>query len=101
MVHRVDLHNALRSQAEKGFEGRCVSIHLNSKIESVVSDPRVSYISVGFDTLPGQDAEAGEVHLQDGRTVRGDLIIGADGLHVSISQPGLSVSCLMNAEAWL
>ncbi|KAI1167542.1 hypothetical protein F5B18DRAFT_444466 [Nemania serpens] len=62
LAHRVDLHNMLRSQAERGFQGRGVSIHLNSKIVSV-------------------DAETGEVHLQDGRTIRGDLIIGADGLH--------------------
>jgi len=31
----------------------------------------------------GQDAETGEVHFMDGRTVQGDLVIGADGLHVS------------------
>ncbi|KAJ2973350.1 hypothetical protein NUW58_g8957 [Xylaria curta] len=62
LTHRVDLHNALRSLAERGFQGRSVTIHLNSKVESV-------------------DAETGEVHLQDGRVVRGDLVIGADGLH--------------------
>ncbi|GAP86467.1 putative 3-hydroxybenzoate 6-hydroxylase 1 [Rosellinia necatrix] len=62
MVHRVDLHNGLRLLAEKGFQGRSVAIHLNSKVESV-------------------DAETGHVHFQDGRTVQGDLVIGADGLH--------------------
>ncbi|KAI3336709.1 FAD/NAD(P)-binding domain-containing protein [Xylariaceae sp. AK1471] len=62
MVHRVDVHNALRSLAERGFQGRTVKIHLNSKVESV-------------------NAETGEVHFQDGRKVKGDLVIGADGLH--------------------
>ncbi|KAI1116013.1 hypothetical protein F5Y14DRAFT_408948 [Nemania sp. NC0429] len=62
LAHRVDLHNALRSHAAGEFQGRRVTIHLNSKVESV-------------------DAETGEVHFQDGRIVRGDLIIGADGLH--------------------
>lgn len=84
LVHRVDLHNALRSQAERGFQGRCVNIHLSSKIDSVVSSLRhSSSMSITSDTRRGQNAESGEVHLDDGRTVRGDLIVGADGLHVS------------------
>ncbi|KAI1742202.1 FAD/NAD(P)-binding domain-containing protein [Xylaria scruposa] len=62
MTHRVDLHNALRLLAEKGFHSRSVKIHLNSKVESV-------------------NAETGEVHLMDGRTVKGDLVVGADGTH--------------------
>jgi hypothetical protein len=39
MAHRVDLHNGLRLLAEKEFEGRTVKIHLNAKVESVVSCP--------------------------------------------------------------
>ncbi|KAI1816092.1 FAD/NAD(P)-binding domain-containing protein [Poronia punctata] len=62
MTHRVDLHNTLRSLAEKGHQGRGVKIHLRSKVESV-------------------NADTGEVHFLDGRTVQGELIIGADGLH--------------------
>ncbi|KAI0118794.1 hypothetical protein GGR51DRAFT_545336 [Nemania sp. FL0031] len=62
LAHRVDLHNGLRLLAEKGYQGRTVKIHLNSKVESVT-------------------AETGEVHFQDGGTVQGDLVIGADGLH--------------------
>ncbi|KAI8950906.1 hypothetical protein F4801DRAFT_590099 [Xylaria longipes] len=62
MVHRVDLHNALRLFAERGFQGKPVKIHLNSRVESV-------------------NAETGEVHFLDGRTAQGDLVIGADGLH--------------------
>ncbi|KAI0202211.1 FAD/NAD(P)-binding domain-containing protein [Astrocystis sublimbata] len=62
MVHRVDLHNALRSMAETEFQGRSVKIHLDSKVESV-------------------NAETGEVCIKGGRTVKGDLVIGADGLH--------------------
>ncbi|KAI0476787.1 hypothetical protein F4859DRAFT_62769 [Xylaria cf. heliscus] len=71
MVHRVDLHNALRLLAGKGFQGRSVKIHLNSKVESV-------------------NAETGEVHFQDGRTVQGDLVVGADGLHSRSVQAVLS-----------
>ncbi|KAI1126687.1 hypothetical protein F5Y10DRAFT_278637 [Nemania abortiva] len=71
MVHRVDLHDGLRSLAEKGFQGRPVKIHLNSKVESA-------------------NAETGEVHFQDGRTVQGDLVIGADGLHSRTVQAVIS-----------
>ncbi|KAI8634746.1 FAD/NAD(P)-binding domain-containing protein [Xylariaceae sp. FL1651] len=35
MTHRVDLHNALRQLAERGFQGKAAKIHLNSKAESV------------------------------------------------------------------
>ncbi|KAI0456129.1 hypothetical protein F5B21DRAFT_513484 [Xylaria acuta] len=71
MVHRADLHTGLRLLAERGFQGRSVKIHLNSKVDSV-------------------DAETGEVHFQDGRTVQGDLVIGADGLHSHSVQAVLS-----------
>ncbi|KAI0907951.1 hypothetical protein F4823DRAFT_521763 [Ustulina deusta] len=62
MTHRVDIHSSLRALSERGFQGRSVKIHLNSKVDSV-------------------NAETGEVHFQDGRTVQGDLVIGADGIH--------------------
>ncbi|KAI0408782.1 hypothetical protein F4802DRAFT_367176 [Xylaria palmicola] len=71
LVHRVDVHNGLRLLAERGFHGRSVTIHLNSKVESV-------------------NTETGEVHLQDGRTVQGDLVVGADGLHSRTVQAILS-----------
>ncbi|KAI0435092.1 hypothetical protein F5Y09DRAFT_327780 [Xylaria sp. FL1042] len=62
MTHRVDIHSSLRALAEKGFQGRPVKIHLNSKVDWV-------------------NAETGEVHFQDGHTAKGDLIVGADGVH--------------------
>ncbi|KAI0528082.1 hypothetical protein F5B22DRAFT_583524 [Xylaria bambusicola] len=62
MTHRVDIHSSLRAHAEKGFQGRAVKIHLRSKVKSV-------------------NAETGEVHFEDGRTVQGDLVVGADGIH--------------------
>ncbi|KAI1755411.1 hypothetical protein F4782DRAFT_404198 [Xylaria castorea] len=71
MAHRVDLHNALRLLAEKGFQGRAVKIHLNSKVESV-------------------NAETGEIHLKDGSTIQGDLVVGADGIHSRSVQAMLS-----------
>ncbi|KAI1154212.1 hypothetical protein F4825DRAFT_460549 [Nemania diffusa] len=71
MAHRVDLHNGLRLLAEKGFQGRPVKIHVNSKVDSV-------------------NAETGEVHFQDGRIVRGDLVIGADGVHSRTVQAVIS-----------
>ncbi|KAI1176257.1 hypothetical protein F4777DRAFT_588000 [Nemania sp. FL0916] len=83
MTHRVDLHNGLRLMAERGFQGRSVKIHLNSKVESVVSGPQdiVTTNITDIDAQPIQNAETGEIHLQDGRTAQGDLVIGADGLH--------------------
>ncbi|KAI0153204.1 FAD/NAD(P)-binding domain-containing protein [Xylariaceae sp. FL1272] len=62
LVHRVDLHNALRKMVADGFNGRAAKIHLNSKVQSV-------------------DAATGEVRFEDGNVVRGDLVVGADGLH--------------------
>jgi salicylate hydroxylase len=37
LVHRVDLHNALREKAEEGTEGRKPKIHLSCPVDSVVS----------------------------------------------------------------
>ncbi|KAJ5813245.1 hypothetical protein N7447_010268 [Penicillium robsamsonii] len=62
LTHRVDLHNALRATAAKGFNSRSVSVRLSSRVKSV-------------------DAERGVVTLEDGNTFTGDLIIGADGIH--------------------
>ncbi|KAI1326829.1 FAD/NAD(P)-binding domain-containing protein [Xylariaceae sp. FL0255] len=62
LVHRVDLHNALRELAAKDYNGRTAKIHLNTKVQSV-------------------NAATGEVFFEDGSRVRGDLIVGADGLH--------------------
>ncbi|KAF7679750.1 salicylate 1-monooxygenase [Alternaria burnsii] len=62
LVHRVDLHNALRKKAEEGFAGKKPEIHLSCAVESV-------------------DPSTGTVILEDGRVLQADLIIGADGVH--------------------
>ncbi|KAH5319261.1 hypothetical protein HBI12_113530 [Parastagonospora nodorum] len=62
LVHRVDLHNALREKAEKGFGGKKPKIHLSCAVDSV-------------------DPSTGRVTLADGRVFQSDLIIGADGVH--------------------
>ncbi|KAL5337705.1 FAD/NAD(P)-binding domain-containing protein [Aspergillus crustosus] len=62
LTHRVDLHNALRAAADQEVEGRKVNIQLSSRVASV-------------------DAEAGVVTLENGHTFKGDLVIGADGIH--------------------
>lgn len=38
LVHRVDLHNALRDLSEKGFAGKKPALHLSSPVDRVVSD---------------------------------------------------------------
>jgi salicylate hydroxylase len=58
LIHRVDLHEALKEAAI----AHGVQIHLSSPIESV-------------------DAEAGSVTVGDGHTITADVVIGADGLH--------------------
>jgi salicylate hydroxylase len=71
LIHRIDLHNALKDIArnEQG-EGKPVAIHLQSRVASV-------------------DVEKTSVTLSDGRVISGDLILGADGVHVSSSQRNL------------
>jgi 2-polyprenyl-6-methoxyphenol hydroxylase-like FAD-dependent oxidoreductase len=51
-----------------------VIIHLQSRVESV-------------------DVEASEITLSDGRSVKGDLIIGADGTHVCPPSVLISSHC--------
>lgn len=65
LVHRIDLHNALKNKAtdERG-EGKPVEIHLKSRVASV-------------------DVEESTIVLHDGRRIKGDLVLGADGVHVS------------------
>lgn len=62
--HRVDLHRGLREVATGEGEGKAVVIRLGK--EAV-----------------GVDCERGEVSLGDGEVVRGDLVVVADGAHVS------------------
>ena len=61
LVHRGDLHQVLREAVEKLKPG---AIHLGARC-------------VGLD----QDETGATLRIEDGRTARGDVLIGADGVH--------------------
>lgn len=94
LVHRVDLHNALRATAARDVNGKRIDIKLACRVASVVSQILVLYwpfkthsiISIVLNTVLSimgtQDANAGVVTLEDGTVYSGDLVIGADGIHV-------------------
>jgi salicylate hydroxylase len=64
-VHRVDLHNKLKSEATStSRDGVPVKLHLACKVVDI-------------------DLYNACVTLEDGRVFNGDLLLGADGLHVS------------------
>lgn len=64
-MHRVDLHNKLKSEAtSKSRDGVPVKLHLACKVVDI-------------------DLYNARVTLEDGRIFDGDLLLGADGLHVS------------------
>jgi hypothetical protein len=66
LLHRVDLHSELRRLALNPGEGyNPATINLSSEVVDV-------------------DCEAGVLVLKDGRKVKKDLIVGADGVHVSL-----------------
>lgn len=60
-IHRIDLHEGLRDLALS----LGVGIHLRNAVTSV-------------------DPEAGSITLEDGTTVTGDVVIGADGIHSKV-----------------
>jgi salicylate hydroxylase len=63
LCHRVDLHNELKHLAfSTEGAGPPAKLHLSSKVASV-------------------DPEKGEITLVSGQVFKGDLIIGADGIH--------------------
>ncbi|ROW11286.1 hypothetical protein VMCG_01002 [Cytospora schulzeri] len=63
LTHRVDFHNALKAAAESADgEGEPVALHTSCKVVSI-------------------DEAAGSVTLEDGREFRGDVLLGADGVH--------------------
>ncbi|KAH0274571.1 FAD/NAD(P)-binding domain-containing protein, partial [Aureobasidium melanogenum] len=63
LVHRVDLHNKLKSEAISPTRaGVPVQLHLACKVTDI-------------------DLYNASVTLEDGRTFNGDLLLGADGLH--------------------
>ena len=65
-MHRVDLHTELKRLAQQ-----YATIHLSSEIIHA-------------------NCESGEIGLADGTTVIKDLIIAADGIHVSFPRAALS-----------
>lgn len=63
LIARVDLHNALKHKAtDPNGPGRPVQIQTACSISSV-------------------DCKAGTITTTDGKTVHGDLVVGADGIH--------------------
>lgn len=64
LIHRIDLHNSLKVLAtrEEG-DGKPAVIHLTSRVAKV-------------------DTENTSITLVDGSEIKGDLVIGADGVHV-------------------
>lgn len=66
LVHRADLHTALKSMAlSESGKGKPVNINLSKKVTQV-------------------DPEKGEVMLKTGEIYKGDIIVGADGIHSEI-----------------
>lgn len=69
LVHRRDLHNLLKSKAiEQAGEGTPVTLKLSSRIVDV-------------------DHDGPSIMLDNGERFHGDVVIGADGVHVSIQRP--------------
>ena len=66
-LHRVDLHRVLRTKATGAEPANTIPavIHLGHQVEQV-------------------DSEAGLLTFEGGRTVQKDLIVVADGVHVSL-----------------
>lgn len=66
LVHRAHLHNALKEAAlNKEGKGRPATLRLACKVAAV-------------------DPEKAEVTLENGEKISGDVLLGADGVHVSI-----------------
>lgn len=69
--HRVDLHNELRNLAlADDGSGPRVDLHLGVKIVRV-------------------DVENAEIEMDDGNVWKGDLVIGADGIHSFVRREAL------------
>lgn len=69
--HRVDLHSELRNMALKDDgSGVKVDLHLGVKIVRV-------------------DVEEAEIEMEDGKVWKGDLLVGADGIHSCVRRAAL------------
>lgn len=77
LIHRIDLHEGLKAMAldAKG-PGVPATLHLRSKV--IACDPHKPSIT-----------------LEDGRSFEGDLVLGADGLHVRAS---IFIDCSITAD---
>ncbi|KAI1616482.1 hypothetical protein EDD37DRAFT_618243 [Exophiala viscosa] len=63
LAHRIHLHDALKRAATSTIEeGTPVKLNLSSSVVEV-------------------DAESATITLKDGRVVKGDVVVGADGVH--------------------
>lgn len=71
--HRVDLHDGLKRMALRDDAGGSVDLLLGVKIVRV-------------------DVENAEVELDDGRKWKGDLLVGADGIHSCVRKAVLEFS---------
>lgn len=65
-MYRVHLHEALKKRATEA-EGKGVPVELRTSSRVVDVDPATATVT-----------------LENGETVQGDLVIGADGVHVSL-----------------
>ncbi len=65
MAHRIDLHNQLKATAiSSDHIGRPAQLRTDSRVVDV-------------------DPETATVVLEDGSRITGDVVVGADGIHVS------------------
>lgn len=67
LLHRVDLHSGIRKLA---VDTHKIPLHLSSQVVEA-------------------DCETGQITLEDGTTIQKDLIIAADGIHVSLTKTAL------------
>ncbi|CZR45230.1 uncharacterized protein FPRO_15595 [Fusarium proliferatum ET1] len=87
LTHRVDLHSTLRKAATENTFAGSIKIHTASKVVKA-------------------DAETAEITLADGVKHKGDLLIGADGVHSKVvsavaGSPPVRVSTKQNTFRFL
>lgn len=85
IIHRADLHSALLSAAtDEDGPGQPAILRLGQRVSHIVCDFLISKTTNSL--LLKQDTEGTTVSLENGVTLRADLIIGADGIR-SITRP--------------